>query len=81
MKKQIIAGIGIIACVALCAVVWPRSAKVEALPAEQEKAAVSAEIEARSEDTPSIFISADFLEKDKKGSSCRCVEQKTSRKR
>jgi hypothetical protein len=59
MKKQIIAGIGIIACVALCAVVWPRSAKVEALPAEQEKAAVSAEIEARSEEKLQILFSAD----------------------
>ena len=29
MRKQIIAGIALIACVALCAVVWPRSAEVE----------------------------------------------------
>jgi len=57
MKKQIIAGIGIIACVALCAAVWQRSTKVEELPADPVKNAVSAEIEARSEETPHIFIS------------------------
>jgi hypothetical protein len=56
MKKQIIAVISI-ACVALCAAVWPRSAKVEELPAEPIKTAVSAEIEARSEKKPYIFIS------------------------
>lgn len=60
MKKQIIAGIVIIACVALCAAVWPRSAEVGDLPAEPVKPAVSAEIEARSEKTPHIFISADM---------------------
>lgn len=59
MKKQIITGIGIIACVALCAVVLPRSGEVEDLPAEPVKAAVSAEIEARSEESPHIFISDD----------------------
>lgn len=52
MKKQIIARIVVVACVALCAAVWPRSA-------EAAKAAVNAEIEARSEETPPIFISAD----------------------
>lgn len=57
MKKQIIAGIAVIACVALCAAVWPRSAEVENLPAEPVKTAVNAEIEARSEKTPDIFIS------------------------
>lgn len=58
MKKPIIAGIAVIACVALCAAVLPRSAEVEELPAEPLKAAVSTEIEARSEETPHVFISA-----------------------
>lgn len=59
MKKQIIAGIGIIACVALCAAVWPRSVEVEGLPAEPIKATVSAEIEARSAETSHSIISKD----------------------
>lgn len=59
MKKQIVAGIAVIACVALCAAVWPRNAEVESLPAEPIKAAVIAEIEACSEETPHIFISTD----------------------
>lgn len=58
MRNQIIAGIGIIACVALCATVLPRSAEVEDF-AEPIKNAVSAEMEARSEETPLIFISED----------------------
>ena len=62
MKKQIIVGIGIIACVALCAVVWQWNAEVEDLPAEPVKAAVSAEIEVRPEETPHIFISKDVPE-------------------
>jgi len=60
MKKQIMARIAIIACVALCAAVWPRSAEVEDLPAEPVKTAVNAEIEVRSENVPHIFISADM---------------------
>lgn len=60
MKKQIIAGIAVIACVALCAAVLPRSGEVGDLPVESEKAAVSAEIEARSEEMPQILISADI---------------------
>ena len=52
MKKQITAGIGIIACVALCAAVLPRDNKVSDLPAELVKSAVNAEIEPRSEETP-----------------------------
>ena len=60
MKKQIIAGIGIIACVALCATVWPRSTEVGDLPAEPVKIAVSTEIESRSEERLHIFISADM---------------------
>lgn len=59
MKKQIIAGIAAIACIALCAAVWPRSAEVEELPAEPTTNAVNAEIEARSGEKPLIFISAD----------------------
>lgn len=57
--KKIIPGLAVIACVALCAVVWPRSDEIGDLPAEPVKTAVSAEIEARSEEVPSIFISAD----------------------
>lgn len=57
MKKQIITGIAVIGCAALCAAVWPRSVKVEDLPAEPIKAAVTAEIEARLEETQ--HISAD----------------------
>ncbi|MFA5637700.1 MAG: hypothetical protein WCY49_03340 [Anaerovoracaceae bacterium] len=58
-KKQIIAGIAITPCVALCAALWLRSARVEPLPAEPVKTAVGDEIEARSEETPHIFIFAD----------------------
>jgi hypothetical protein len=58
MKKQIITGILITACVALCAAVWPRSTEVEELPAEPVKTAINAEIEARSEETPEILLSA-----------------------
>ena len=58
-KTSIIAGTVAIACVALCAAVWPRCAEVGNLPAEPVKAAVSAEIEVRSEETSHIFISAD----------------------
>lgn len=60
MKKQIIVGIGIVACVALCVAVWPRSAEVEGLPDEPIEAAISTKIEATSEEIPSIFISADI---------------------
>lgn len=41
MKKQITAGIALVASSALCAAVWPRSAEVESLPAEPVKTAVS----------------------------------------
>ncbi len=60
MKKQIIVGITVIACVVLCAAVWPRSAEVGDLPAELSILAVNAEIEARSEKTPHILFSADI---------------------
>lgn len=59
MKKRIIVEITAIACVALCAAVWPRSAEVEDLPAEQVKAAITAEIEARSEEPPKTEITAE----------------------
>ena len=59
MNKQIITEIGIIACIALCAAVWPRSAEVGDLPAEPVKTDVSAEIEARSEEMPRILFSTD----------------------
>lgn len=59
MKKHIIAGIAIIACVALCAAVWPRSAEVGDLPVEQVKTAITAEIEARPGEMPEIFLSGD----------------------
>jgi hypothetical protein len=36
LKKQTIARIAVIACAALCASVWLRSAEVEGLPAEPE---------------------------------------------
>lgn len=55
--KKITAGISVIACVALCAAVWPRTAVVRDLPAEPVKAAVIAEIEARSAETQRIFLS------------------------
>jgi len=59
MKKLIISGIGVIACVALCAAVWPRNSEVGDLSAEPVKTAVTAEIEARSEKTPQILTSED----------------------
>lgn len=58
--KKITAGITIIACVALCAAVWQRSAEVGDLPAKPVKIAVSAEIQARSEEMPHILISVDI---------------------
>lgn len=62
MKKQIIAAntvITVIACVALCAAVWPRSAEDGDLSAEPAKSTVTAENETRSEEIPQIFLSAD----------------------
>lgn len=61
MKKQIIAGIAVIACVALCAAVWPRSAEVEGLPAEPVKSTVTDD-EASQNETLLIILSADGLE-------------------
>lgn len=59
MKKQIIIGITVVACVALCATVWLRDAEVGNLPAMPVKAAESTEIEAQSEEIPHILLSAD----------------------
>lgn len=59
MKRQVVAGITVIACAALCANLWTRSAEVEDLPAEPIKAATNAEIEPRLEETPRIILSAD----------------------
>lgn len=59
MKKQIIIGITVAACVALCATVWLRDAEVGNLPAMPVKATVSTEIEAQSEEIPHILLSAD----------------------
>lgn len=58
--KKTITGIGIIACVALCAAVWPRNSEVRDLPAVPINAAVPVEIEARPEETPHIYFSADM---------------------
>ena len=58
MKKHIITGIAIAACVALCAAVWPRSAEVGNLPAEPVKNAVIVNVEAKPEETPQIVLSA-----------------------
>jgi hypothetical protein len=59
IKKKTIAGVAFAACVVLCAAVWPWSAEVEDLSAEPVKTAVSAEIEARSEEISQILFSAD----------------------
>ena len=60
MKKKIILVVTIITCVALCTAVWPRSFEVGDLPIEPIKPAVIAEIEARAEEAPQIFLSADI---------------------
>jgi hypothetical protein len=59
MKKQIIAGIVVIACVALYIAVWPRSAEVGDLSAETVKPAVTDESAARPKEMTQIFLSAD----------------------
>ena len=69
MKKLIIVVTGIIACVALCASVWPRNAEVEDLPAEPVKAAVIGEIDDRSEETLQILFSAGTPASKRKGVS------------
>lgn len=59
MKKQIITGIAIIACVAMYAVVWPRSAEDKVIPVTQEKSAISADVAATQEESMHIIFSAD----------------------
>lgn len=59
MKKLITVGIGIIACVAMYAAVWPLSAEIGDLLAEPSKTAVNAESEARPEKIPEILLSDD----------------------
>lgn len=61
MKKLFLTGIIITACVALCTAVWPQSAGDEKVPSDSVKPAVSAEIEAKPEETPSIILSADNI--------------------
>jgi len=61
MKKRIIVVITVIACVTLCAAVWPQNAKVGIFTRpEPVNNAVSAEIEAQKEEPPHILISADM---------------------
>ncbi len=55
MKKHII-GIGITACVALCANLWPRSAEVGDLPAEPVKANRYTEIDELTGELLNLFI-------------------------
>lgn len=59
MKKLIIVGIGIIACVALCAAMWLRNAEVGDLPAKPIKNAVIGEMKAQSDVKPHIIFSGD----------------------
>lgn len=59
MKKRIIAKIAVIACAALYATGWPRSAEVGEFPAGPIKTAVIAQTEARTEDKPQIRLSGD----------------------
>lgn len=59
MKKYIIIGIAITACITLYAAVWLWSAENGKVSAEPVKAAVIAEIEAKPEETPRIIHSVD----------------------
>ena len=59
MKKYIVTGIIITACVTLCAAVWPRSVEDGKVPAEPVNPAAIAEIEAKPEETSPITFSAD----------------------
>ena len=59
MKKHIIIGIAVTACVALCAAVWPPSAEDGKVPAEPVQPAVIAEIGTKPEETSKILFSAD----------------------
>lgn len=59
MKKNIITGIIITACVVLCAAVWPRYAENKVIPVTQEKPAISADLAATQEEPLHIIFSAD----------------------
>lgn len=59
MKKLIITGIAIIACIALCASVWPWSAEVKDLSAEAVKTAVTAGIKMEKEEYPPLIITVE----------------------
>jgi len=56
MKKQIIIGIVVIACVTLCAAVWPRSTEVGDLPSDPVKTAVYATNLQRASPETSIYM-------------------------
>jgi len=59
MKKIIITGIVIAACVALCAAVWHRSSENKVIPVTQEKPTISANVAATQEEPLQIIFSAD----------------------
>lgn len=59
MKKYIITGIVIAACVALYATVWPRSAEDKVIPVTPGKPTVSANVAATQEEPMQIIFSAD----------------------
>lgn len=59
MKKQIIAGLTIIACVTMYAAVWPRNSEDEAIPVTLGKPVVSANIAAIQEEPLHFISSAD----------------------
>jgi len=59
MKKLFLTSIIITVCVALYAAVWPQSAGDGKVPVGLAKPAVSAEIETKPEETPSIIFFAD----------------------
>ena len=61
MKKIIIPIIIFTACVALCAAVWPQSAEDVKVPTDPVEPAIRTEIEAKSEETLSIVLSADNI--------------------
>lgn len=61
MKKLFFTLIIFTACVALCTAVWPQSSEDGKVPIDPVKPAVSAEIEAKPEETPSIILSADNI--------------------
>jgi hypothetical protein len=59
MKKLFLTSIIITVCVALYAAVWPQSAGDGKVPGGPAKSSVSAEIETKPEETPSIIFSTD----------------------